>query len=260
MPEVHFVMGSGLGQVLEEKGEALYPDWKKMGELSFKEIPGLPKPKAPFHIGKYVYFLHKKNLSLCFQMGRLHGYEGLTPAKAVQTVTAPALAGTKYFVLTNISGSLRKNRPVGSIVSLTDHINFTGLSPLVGESLKRKDYFVDMSQAYDKKLTKEIIKAFSKKHKVFNGVYIGVLGPQYETPAEIKAFKGLGADVVGMSTVWEAIALRALDKKVSAFSVVSNLAAGLADRMHIDSKDLHSTFRDLIKAFFKFASKRVDNK
>ena len=259
-PEIHFVLGSLIGSELENgnKGSA----WEKRGRLAFSEVTGLNTASAPYHTGCYEYFYHKeKKKSVCFQSGRLHGYEGLTAQEVVQTVIGPRQAGTDCFVLSNISGGLKKELTPGSVVAVTDHINFTGQSPLAGFSRKGpKDfYFLDMEKAYNSAMTDKLVKEMKKKElNVCSGIYIGVLGPQFETPAEVRLFADWGADVVGMSTIWEVIALNYLKAKVSAVSVVANPACGIGGSTEIDHSSLKPCFASVIESFFRFAENEYD--
>ncbi len=256
VPQVHFVLGSLLGAELN-KVSSLFPEWEKRGRIVFSEIPGLSKVSSPSHSGCYEYFYHKeKNRSICFQSGRLHGYEGLTAQEVVQTVMGPRQAGTNYFVLSNISGGLKKELVPGSVVAILDHINFTGQSPLVGLSKLDQEnfYFLDMEKAYNRELTSDIVQEIQQENlNVREGVYIGVLGPQFETPAEIRLFAKWEGDVVGMSTVWEVMALHYFQAKVSAFSLVANLACGVGKSVDIDPLQLKPGFVRLISSFFRFA-------
>ncbi|MDE0119721.1 MAG: purine-nucleoside phosphorylase [Bdellovibrionales bacterium] len=259
IPSLHFVLGSLMGSELE--GCHKNSQWEKSGRLAFSEVPGLNPPSAPSHSGFYEYFYHKeKHKSICFQSGRLHGYEGLSAQEVVRTVTGPCQAGTNRFMLSNISGGLKTELVPGSVVAITDHINFTGKSPLVGLSKeKSKDfYFVDMEKAYDPEMTSSIVEEMKKqKLTVRSGVYMGVLGPQFETPAEVRLFAKWGADVVGMSTIWEVIALCYLKAKVGAFSIVANPACGVGKSVEINSSFLQPCFSSIIRSFFHFANKKV---
>lgn len=257
VPKVHFVLGSLFGSTFSElSSHSVFSNWKHKGRIDFSEVPELSHTSAPSHQGHYEYFVSKKKpeLSICFQSGRLHGYEDLHPKKVVQTVTGPGQTGTNQFVLTNISGALKKELSVGSVVAITDHINFTGHSPLCGLT---ESYFVDMKNAYDPEMTKSFQQELEKQNrKSINGVYVGVLGPQYETPAEVQLFANWSGDIVGMSTIWEVIALRYLNAKVCAFSVVSNAACGVGSSVEIQPELLQPVFMDLIKAMLVFAEKQ----
>ena len=253
------------------KETGVFKSWEYRGSVPFEKIKGLQKARAFSHKGEYHYFLNrKKPISLCFQSGRLHGYEGLNPEQIASCVCGPRLAGTKRFVLTNISGSLHPQRKVGTVTAVTDHINLTGQSPLTGLRFaspppelsnplsNTSRYFVDMTRAYDSLDTQKLtglMKALGLK--VLNGVYAGVSGPQLETPAEIRAFKTLGGDVVGMSLVQEVTALCYLKARVSAFSLVSNLAAGVGQSVSISAPSLKPAIEKMIKSFVQFAQPEV---
>ena len=257
VPKVHFVLGSLFGSALSElSSSSEFSNWEYKEGLAFSEVPNLSQASAPSHKGCYKYFIHKKNLelSICFQCGRLHGYEDLTPKQVVQTVTGPRQAGTDQFVLTNISGALKKELSVGTVVAITDHINFTGKSPLCGVT---ESYFVDMKDAYNPEMTQSFQQELKKQNrKSVKGMYVGVLGPQYETPAEVQLLASWGGDVVGMSTIWEVIALKHYQSKVCAFSLVSNPACGISSSVKIQPELLQPVFSDLIKAMLTFAEKQ----
>ena len=151
-------------------------------------------------------------------VGRIHGYEGYEPHQVVHPVRSACAAGVGTVLLTNAAGSLREDFAVGQPVLLSDHLNLTGRSPLVGA------HFVDMVDAYSPRLraiAREIDPALP------DGVYAALGGPQYETPAEIRMLRTLGADLIGMSTVHETIAARAAGAQVLGVSLVTNLAAGM---------------------------------
>ena len=267
VPEFHFVLGSGfspsLDKLLLRKD---FEGWKEEAPLSFKDVPGLKVPTAPTHLGVYRYFTHRlTGKCLCFQSGRLHAYEGHSAREVAQTVLWPRLTGTKKFILTNISGSLRKDISPGEIIALSDHVNFTGQNPLTGENSKDsqgKDIgprFPDMESTYDQKLTDKITQQLKTQQglAVHKGIYIGVLGPSLETPAEVTLFAKWGLTVVGMSTIFEAIALKHTGAKLSAFSLVSNFACGIQKNISISEKDMTETVLKqapkVLKGFFEFS-------
>ena len=254
VPEWHFVLGSLISAELKSVS---LPEWERKGSVAFSEIPGLRVPSAPSHTGAYVYFYHRqKNKSICFQCGRLHGYEGLKAQEVVRTVMGPRQAGTKNFVLSNISGSLKKDLRPGTVVAIRDHINLTGQSPLTGLTHKKDFYFLDMDQAYHALSSSWIMAEMQNQGlNVEKGVYVGVLGPQFETPAEVALFAGWGADVVGMSTVWELIALHYSQALVSAFSVVTNMATGLGESVTIIHERFKPFFCKVVKSFFHIANR-----
>ncbi len=267
IPSVHFVLGSFFGKAFEElkKQKTSFSSWENRGRISFNQVPDFISPSAPTHSGYYEYFFHKeKNVSLCVQSGRLHGYEGLRPEQVVRTVVGPCEAGTSCFVLSNISGSLKKELPVGTVVAVQDHINFTGQSPICGlvsrskKEQKKLPYFLNMEGAYDTKLTSAILEKLQQKNqKVCSGVYLGVLGPQYETPAEIRFFAKTGADVVGMSTLWEVMALHYLKARMGVFSLVSNLACGIGKSVSPDYSLIRPPLTAIIESVFDFSADQM---
>ncbi|MGI9549325.1 MAG: purine-nucleoside phosphorylase, partial [Bdellovibrionales bacterium] len=222
-PVCHFVLGSGYSSLVDEVIESkVFKNWEERDALSFKKA-GLATPRILSHQGRFRYFLHKTGSSIVLQCGRLHAYEGHDVSTVVQPVIQSLLSGCKKFVISNLAGSLKKEHQVGSVVALTDHLNRTGRSPLVGLSLLKKqdlkkedskDPFPNMNAAYDAALRKSITQEMlAVGLKVQAGTYVGVLGPELETPLEIawlnKSSEGL-FDAVGMSTVLEVIALKYL--------------------------------------------------
>jgi purine-nucleoside phosphorylase len=185
--------------------------------VPISELAGFTPPAAEGHRGQLLSVHHGDRRVLVF-VGRIHAYEGHDLRHVVHSVRAACAAGVRTVVLTNAAGSLREDFAVGQPVLISDHLNLTGRSPLVGAQ------FVDMVDAYSPRLralAREIDPSLAE------GVYAGLNGPQYETPAEIRMLRTLGADLVGMSTVHEAIAARAAGAQVLAMSLVTNLAAGI---------------------------------
>ena len=235
-PLYHFVLGSGFSEALEKlKG---LKNWDEKASCFFKDIPGLPAPTVKSHSGLFRFFVHKRSKKvMSFQCGRLHLYEGHSAQTVVQPVMEIALAGTKQFVLSNISGGLKKLYPVGSIFALKDQVNFTGLSPLTGpekttpKGKKIGHRFPDMTRVYCQKINDKICEELEKLSvETRKGVYVGVQGPELETPAYIRWLKSSSNgdfDLVGMSTVLEAIALKQAGAKLGGFSIVSNPASGV---------------------------------
>ncbi|MCS7240207.1 MAG: purine-nucleoside phosphorylase [Candidatus Bipolaricaulota bacterium] len=221
-PKVAVILGSGLSGILTLAGER---------RRKFLEIPGFPRPTVEGHVGEVaVGTLGGKEVLI--QRGRIHYYEGYDPADLVFPVRAYALAGVKILVITNAAGGIRYGFFPGDIVLISDHINFLGVNPLRGPNLPELGpRFPDMSQAYDpalRKLAREVGAELGISLK--EGVYLAALGPSYETPAEIRAFRAWGADLVGMSTVPEVIAARHAGMQVLGISVVTNFAAGVSPR------------------------------
>ena len=228
-PFLHVVLGSGFGSALDQLS------WEKAGELSFEDVPGFPPSTVPDHAGRYRFY-RKGEKVISFQMGRLHGYEGHSASLVARTVMAPRLAGVENFLLTNASGGVAAEYLPGDVMVIRDHVNLTGQNPLVGlnpqdESGKELGpRFPDLSRLYDKdwrRALKGLMQA--EGLKVHEGTYLGVLGPSFETPAEVQLFAAWGMHAVGMSTVWEAIALKHSGARVAGLSLISNHAAGISD-------------------------------
>ena len=216
-PAVALVLGSGLGGFAES--------CKKLFEVSYDEIPGLPSSKVMGHAGKFVGTT-LGGVPLLLAMGRVHYYEGHSARAVASHVRFMASLGTKVLLLTNAAGSLNPAFSPGEWMILTDHMNFTGASPLTGGP-----NFFDMSEVYDKNLRGYMHRlAVEQGVKLHEGVYACMPGPQYETPAEVRMLRTLGAYAVGMSTVFESIQARALGLRVGAFSCLTNWAGGMAGK------------------------------
>lgn len=213
-PETAIVLGSGLGPVADE--------FEFESEIPYAEVPGLSASKVPGHAGRFIMARHRGKPLLIAQ-GRRHLYEGLTAAKVTAPIRFMRRLGVKRVILTNAAGAIRSDLEVGGLMLITDHLNLQGTSPLVGSAT-----FADMSVVYSRSWREKFAAgAKSVGLKLHTGVYAAVLGPQYETPAEVRMLRTLGADAVGMSTVPEAIQARALGMKVVGISMLTNWAAGL---------------------------------
>lgn len=222
-PELAIVLGSGLGALAEgleaQKGTA----------ITFSAL-GFPPQSVEGHSGKLV-FCEMEGRKVVLQAGRFHFYEG----HSLDVVTAPmrlyGRLGVRAVLLTNAAGALNPAHGVGDLMALTDHINFTGANPLIGPNAPQGARFPDMSAAYDAGLRAQLhAAAKALGQSLREGVYIGVTGPSYETPAEIRAFRQWGADAVGMSTVPETIVARHEGMKVAGVSCLCNMAAGILDQ------------------------------
>jgi purine-nucleoside phosphorylase len=222
-PEWGIVLGSGLGSLVDEVDAIL--------SLPYEELTGMPVSTVSGHTGRFV-FGRLAGRRVIVAQGRVHLYEGRTAEEVTTGIRFMENLGVKKLILTNAAGSLREEFAPGTWMMLSDHLNLTGTSPLLGGP-----NFVDMSEVYSPALRKHFAKA-AKKEKIalHEGVYAGLLGPQYETPAEIRMLRTLGADAVGMSTVLEAIQARAMGLEVIGFSCLTNMAAGLgtAELTHED--------------------------
>lgn len=211
--EFAIVLGSGLSSIVGDGAE----------KIAYTEFAELPKTSVPGHAGQFV--LGKiDNRHVIFAQGRVHLYEGFSGRDVTAGVRLLAEAGIKKLVLTNAAGSLNPKFSPGEWMMITDHINLTGTTPLLGSA-----QFVDLTEVYSARLRKQFAEAARKIDIVLHeGIYASLLGPQYETPAEVRMLQKLGADAVGMSTVLEAIQARALGLEVAAFSCITNFAAGIS--------------------------------
>ncbi|MEZ4587986.1 MAG: purine-nucleoside phosphorylase [Gemmatimonadales bacterium] len=217
-PELLVVLGSGLGLLAERlEGRVAIP---------YREIPGFHAPTVEGHKGELVAG-ELAGRPVLVQSGRFHLYEGHSPADLVLPVRVAGALGAGALIVTNAAGGIREGFSPGTIMLIADHLNLTGRNPLVGPVLPGETRFPDMTVAYDAEL-----RALARREAarleipLAEGVYAGLLGPSYETPAEIGMLKRLGADAVGMSTVLEVIAARASGLRCLGFSTVTNLAAG----------------------------------
>lgn len=208
--DVAIVLGSGWAPAVDELGDPV-------AVVPIAELAGFTPPSAEGHGGQMLSLRVGDHRVLVF-VGRIHAYEGHELRHVVHPVRAACAAGAHTVVLTNAAGGLREDFTVGQPVLISDHLNLTGRSPLVGA------HFVDMVDAYSPRL-----RAVAREidPELAEGVYAGLNGPQYETPAEIRMLRTLGADLVGMSTVHETVAARAAGAQVLAVSLVTNLAAGM---------------------------------
>ena len=218
--DVAVVLGSGWRPAVERMGETV-------AEVPTADLPGFPPSTVPGHAGSVRSVATPGGRRVLAFVGRVHGYEGNDPAVVVHAVRTAHAAGCTVAVLTNAAGGIREGLRVGQPVLVSDHLNLTGQSPVAGvappENLPGR--FVDLTDAYALRLR---LLAREVDPSLEEGVYAGLPGPHYETPAEIRMLRTLGADLVGMSTVWEAIAARHLCLEVLALSLVTNLAAGLS--------------------------------
>jgi purine-nucleoside phosphorylase len=219
-PTVAVVLGSGLGAFADELTESI--------EIPYSDIPGWPRSTAIGHAGKLV-FGKIGNTDVVVMSGRAHLYEGYSPARVTYGVRVFKLLGVQSLVLTNAAGGIDLNLDQGSLVLISDHINLQGINPLAGAN--EDDFgprFPDMSEAYSRAY-RDIAKATAAELGITlaEGVYAALSGPSYETPAEIRYLRIIGADLVGMSTVPEAIVANHMNMKVLAISCVTNMAAGV---------------------------------
>jgi purine-nucleoside phosphorylase len=219
-PRIAIVLGSGLGAFAEQlEGATAIP---------FAEIPNFPQSTVPGHSGKLVIGM-VSGVPVAVMQGRVHAYEGYSSEEVTFPVRVLGRMGVTQLVLTNAAGGINPGLHRGQLVLIADHINLSGRNPVAGPNDERLGpRFFDMSEAYSgrlRELAHEAARAM--EFRLDEGVYLSVLGPSFETPAEIRAFRALGADLVGMSTVQETIAARQMGLSVLGISCVTNLAAGL---------------------------------
>ena len=221
-PELALVCGTGLGELVEM--------FRFVRRISFADIPGFPRATVASHAGCFAaaYFAEKPVL---LQQGRCHLYEGYTPAQVCMGVRVAHVLGARSLVIANAAGCLNPLWGAGDLMLITDHINCTGTSPLTGPNHDPwGPRFPDMSKVYDREYERLALEAAQATGvRLERGVYVGVLGPELESPAQTRMYRQAGADAIGMSTVLEVIAARHLGMRVLAFSCLSN--ANLPDCM-----------------------------
>ena len=219
-PRIALVLGSGLGAFADELEETVW--------IPYQDIPYFPRSTAISHAGRLV--IGKiAGLALTVMQGRVHYYEGYSPQQVVFPMRVLARVGAKAVVLTNAAGGINPQYGRGALVVLRDHINLQGQNPLIGPNDDRFGVrFPDMTYAYNQEF-----RRFAREESeavggdVYEGVYAAMSGPSFETPAEIRFLRTIGADLVGMSTVPEVIAARHMGVEVLAISCVTNMAAGM---------------------------------
>lgn len=218
--KVALVLGSGLSGFASQV--------KAVCEIPYKDIPHFAPSTIEGHPGKLL-FGHLESVPVVLMLGRLHAYEGLSFQEVVYPIRTLATLGVEFLTVTNAAGGLLKKMKPGDFMLIRDQINFTGDSPLRGPNWSRGPRFVDMTEPYDPVLSRHL-KAALVKEKVrhHEGVYVGVLGPAYETAAEIRLYAKSGGGAVGMSTVAEVIAARHAGLRVAGLSCITNLGTGLS--------------------------------
>lgn len=219
-PEIGIVLGSGLGDF------ARLVDRK--AEVSYASLPGFPVSTVAGHAGKLI-FGYVRTVPVVVMQGRVHYYEGYSMNEVVAPIRLMGLLGAKKLLLTNAAGGVNTSFTPGDLMLITDHISAFVPSPLRGENPQELGpRFPDMSRVYDEEMGRAVLEAGEKLgQELRQGVYLQWQGPNYETPAEIRMFRTLGADAVGMSTVCEAIAARHMGLRVCAISCITNMACGI---------------------------------
>ncbi|MGA8221733.1 MAG: purine-nucleoside phosphorylase [Candidatus Acidiferrales bacterium] len=222
-PRVALVLGSGLGAFADDLANAV--------KIPYEKIPGFPRSTAAGHAGRLVIG-NVGNVPVAAMQGRVHYYEGYTAKEIVFPMRVFGRLGIRAAILTNAAGGINLEFKQGALVVLRDHINLQGLNPLLGPNDERfGPRFPDMTQAYWKTYREWVlVEAKRLGIEVHEGVYAALTGPSYETPAEIRYLRAIGADLVGMSTVPEVIVARHMGIRVLGISCVTNMAAGILDQ------------------------------
>ncbi len=250
MPRVGIVLGSGLGGLADALTDAV--------TIPFTELPGWPATSAPGHAGRLLLGHLDGVPAVCLQ-GRLHMYEGHSERLVVEPVLLMRRLGAEVIVLSNAAGGIRVDWPAGTLMLITDHLNLTGRSALTGandDALGPR--FPDLVNAWSPRLNELMRRAAADEGVTLEeGVYAGLIGPTYETPAEVRMLRTLGADAVGMSTVLEAIAARWAGAEVVGVSLVTNPGAGITgeplshEEVLAAAEEAGSRFQALIRNFVR---------
>ena len=253
-PEIALILGSGLGD---------YADTMEVVEtLDYHDIEGFPVSTVPGHKGRFV-FGYAGGVPFVAMQGRVHFYEGYKPQDVVLPIRLMKLMGAKVLFLTNAAGGINRSFNAGDFMLITDQISMSVPSPLIGENIDELGVrFPDMSEVYSRRLRKIIENsAVTAGVPLRRGVYIQTTGPQYETPAEIRAYERLGADAVGMSTAIEAIAARHAGMEICGISCISNLAAGISVNplTHAEVQETADRVAPLFKKLVTQAIKDIHN-
>jgi purine-nucleoside phosphorylase len=234
-PRVGVVLGSGLGAFADTLTDLV--------KIPYSDLPHMPTSAVVGHAGNLCFGLSSGVPVVCMQ-GRVHLYEGHGVDRVVQGVRTMARMGVHTVLLTNAAGGLEPTWAAGDLMVVTDHLNLTGTTPLLGpndDALGPR--FPDMSAAYDPRLRAALLEVAQEANVALRqGIYAGLLGPSYETPAEVRMLRGLGAQAVGMSTVVEVIALRHMGVRVGALSCITNQAAGIAPHV-LDHAEVEAAAR-----------------
>jgi inosine/guanosine/xanthosine phosphorylase family protein len=219
VPRIGIVLGSGLGGLADALEDA--------AAIPFADLPGWPAPTAPGHVGRLLLG-RLEGVPAVLLQGRLHLYEGNAPGLVVQPILLMGALGARIVVLTNAAGGLNPTYGPGTLMVIADHVNLTGHHPLIGQNADTiGERFTDLSEAWSPRLRAALhAAARAEDVALAEGVYVGLTGPTYETPAEVRMLRRLGGDAVGMSTVLEAIAARWAGIELAGVSLVTNPGAG----------------------------------
>lgn len=251
VPEIALILGSGLGDMAEEAENKTIID--------YRDIPNFPVSTVQGHKGRLV-FGTIEGKRVVFMQGRFHYYEGYKMEDVVFPVWVFKALGVKKLVVTNAAGGVNTDYKPGDLMLIKDHINYTNNNPLIGPNIEEfGPRFPDMSEAYSREL-QEVVKACATHNGISmrEGTYIFLTGPSYETPAEIKAFRILGADAVGMSTVPEVVAANHCGIKPVGISCITNMAAGILDQP-LNHREVMETADRVKESFTKLIKSVIEN-
>ena len=253
-PRIGLVLGSGLGSFADSLTDA--------AKIPFHEIPAFPRSTAIGHAGQMVIG-NAGSVPVAVMQGRVHLYEGYSPQEVAFPMRVFARLGIRAVILTNAAGGINLTYKQGALVVIGDHINLQGNNPLAGPNDDRFGLrFPDMTHAYDKSYRALAREEARKLGMTFHeGVYAALLGPSYETPAEIRYLRTIGADLVGMSTAFEVIAARHMGIKVLAISCVTNMAAGILDQplSHQEVMETGERVKTSFEALLRAVLPRIEN-
>lgn len=250
-PETALVLGSGLGSLADEIKNPI--------SVKYSELKDFPVSTVSGHCGKFI-FTDFCGIPTVIMHGRVHYYEGYSMKQTVLPIRLIRMLGAKKILLTNAAGGLRRDLNPGTLMMITDHISSFVPSPLIGKNNEEiGTRFPDMSEVYDMDIRNTIIKCAKEENiKLKLGVYLQTSGPNYETPHEIKMYKRLGADAVGMSTACEAVAAVHCGLKVGAISCITNKASGLSDK-HLSHEEVKKIALQTSEDFKRLVKKIMIN-
>lgn len=251
VPEIALILGSGLGDMAEKAEDKI--------AIEYKEIPNFPVSTVQGHKGRLV-FGSMKGRKVVFMQGRFHYYEGYKMEEVVFPVWVFNALGVKKLIVTNAAGGVNTSFSPGDLMIIRDHINYTNNNPLIGPNIEAfGPRFPDMSAAYSKELINVVkTSAASNGINIQEGTYIYLTGPSYETPAEIRAFRILGADAVGMSTVPEVVASNHCGIKTVGISCITNMAAGILNQP-LNHREVMETAEKVKENFSKLIKSVVES-
>lgn len=250
--DVAIVTGTGLSALADGLADPVV--------TPYADLPGFPQARVPGHPGALIVGT-QEGARVAYLQGRAHFYETGDPASMADPLETMALLGAQTLLLTCAAGSLRADIAPGAVVAITDHINLTGFNPLIGVT---ENNFINLNEAYDRRILRRLKRAAQQAGvTVHEGVYMWFSGPSFETPAEIRVARMLGADLVGMSIVPEVIIARRLALSVGALAIVTNFGAGFSggSPTHAESRQVASSggvvMKRLVRAFIKTGEDRL---